>query len=99
MHQSHRYGTLVPVGLIVERVDLEVDHIGIVARSAANSVRVSEVRKAVIANSQPLSAIIGGFAGARKSGPDQPDRAALPMSRAALPETVCVPKTQIRQYW
>src|SRR6516165_390764 len=49
-------------------------------------VRASEVRKVVIANSQPLSAIIGGFAGARKSGPDQPDRAALPMSRAALAE-------------
>jgi hypothetical protein len=48
---------------------------------------VSEVRKVVIARPQPLSAIIGGFAGAWKSGPDQPDRAALPMSRAALPDT------------
>jgi transposase len=37
MHQSGRYGTLVPVGLIVERVDFGVDQIGIIARSTTKS--------------------------------------------------------------
>jgi transposase len=37
MHQSNRYRALVPVGLIIERVDFGVDYIGIVARSAAKS--------------------------------------------------------------